>query len=72
MAMAARAYPPIPRPLQGCRRTPNPAEIRSTRKQASRKTSVVEQNEKEIREGGERLTKLTSEIGTSAYGLHSD
>jgi len=61
--MAARAVsansPPPPQPAE----TPNPAEIHSNPQAiAAAKRALLRQNEKEFREGIERLYQLTSEL----------
>lgn len=51
--------PPPPRPAE----TPNPAEIHSNPQAiAAAKRAMLQQNEKEFREGVERLYQLTSEL----------
>jgi hypothetical protein len=76
MAMAAAAgilvaeegwplaqYPPTPPPPPQHAETPNPAEIHSNPQAiAAAKRAALQQNEKEFREGVERLYQLTSEL----------
>ncbi len=76
MAMAAAAclipaeegwpfaqYPPTPPPPPKPAETPNPAEIHSNpQAAAAAKRALLQQNEKEFREGVERLYQLTSEL----------
>jgi len=76
MAMAAAAclisaeegllfaqYPPTPPPPPKPAETPNPAEIHANpQAAAAAKRAVLQQNEKEFREGVERLYQLTSEL----------
>jgi len=76
MAMAAAAglisaedgwpraqYPPTPPPPAKPAETPNPAEIHSNPQAiAAAKRALLQQNEKEFREGVERLYQLTSEL----------
>lgn len=75
MAMAAAAclisaeegwplaqYPPTPPPPKPAE-TPNPAEIHANPQAiAAAKRAMLQQNEKEFREGVERLYQLTSEL----------
>src|SRR6266853_5175851 len=76
MAMAAAAclisaedgwpraqYPPTPPPPPQPAETPNPAEIHSNpRAMAAAKRARMQQDEKEFREGVERLYQLTGEL----------
>ncbi len=76
MAMAAAAclisaedgwphaqYPPTPPPPPKPAETPNRAEIRSNpQATAAARRALLQQNEKEFREGVERLYQLTSEL----------
>src|SRR5260370_40974813 len=56
-------YPPPPPPPPKPAETPNPAEIRSSPQAiAAAKRALLQQNEKEFREGVERLYQLTSEL----------
>lgn len=56
-------YPPTPPPPPRPAETPNPAEIHSDpRATAAAKRALLQQNEKEFREGVERLYQLTSEL----------
>ncbi len=56
-------YPPTPPPPPQPAETPNPAEIHSNPQAiAAAKRAALQQNEKEFREGVERLYQLTSEL----------
>src|SRR6267143_6821368 len=56
-------YPPTPPPHPKPAETPNPAEIHANpQAAAAAKRAVLQQNEKEFREGVERLYQLTSEL----------
>jgi hypothetical protein len=56
-------FPPTPPPPPQPAQTRNPAEIRSDpRAVAAAKRAAMQQNEKEFREGIERLYKLTSDL----------
>jgi hypothetical protein len=56
-------YPPTPPPPPRPAETPNPAEIHSNPQSiAAAKRAMLQQNEKEFREGVERLYQLTSEL----------
>ncbi len=56
-------YPPTPPPPPKPAETPNPAEIHSNpQATAAAKRAMLQQNEKEFREGVERLYQLTSEL----------
>src|SRR5882762_6842282 len=56
-------YPPTPPPPPQPAETPNPAEMHSNpRATAAAKRALMQQNEKEFREGVERLYQLTSEL----------
>ena len=56
-------YPPTPPPPPQPAETPNPAEIRSNpQATAAAKRAILRQNEKEFREGVERLYQLSSEL----------
>jgi hypothetical protein len=56
-------YPPTPPPPPKPAETPNPAEIHANpQAAAAAKRAVLQQNEKEFREGVERLYQLTSEL----------
>lgn len=56
-------FPPTPPPPPQPAETPNPAEIHSNRQgTAAAKRTILRQNEKEFREGVERLYQLTSEL----------
>jgi len=56
-------YPPTPPPPPKPAETPNPAEIRSNpQAAAAARRAMLQQNEKEFREGIERLYQLTSEL----------
>jgi len=56
-------YPPTPPPPPQPAETPNPAEIHSNPQAiAAAKRALLQQNEKEFREGVERLYQLTSEL----------
>jgi hypothetical protein len=56
-------YPPTPPPPPKPAETPNPAEIHSNpQAAAAAKRAMLQQNEKEFREGVERLYQLTSEL----------
>src|SRR5438132_11390933 len=56
-------YPPTPPPPPKPAETPNPAEIHSNpQATAAAKRAFLQQNEKEFREGVERLYQLTSEL----------
>lgn len=56
-------YPPTPPPPPQPAEIPNPAEIRSNQHASSAaKRVALRQNEKEFREGVERLFQLTSEL----------
>ncbi len=50
--------PPPPQPAE----TRNPAEIRTNPQDAAAKRTILRQNEKEFREGVERLYQLTGEL----------
>jgi hypothetical protein len=56
-------YPPTPPPPPKPAETPNPAEIHANpQAAAAAKRAMLQQNEKEFREGVERLYQLTSEL----------
>ncbi len=56
-------YPPTPPPPPQPAETPNPAEMHSNpRAAAAARRALMQQNEKEFREGVERLYQLTSEL----------
>jgi len=56
-------YPPTPPPPPQPAETPNPAEIRpNPQATAAAKRAWLRQNEKEFREGVERLYQLTGEL----------
>ncbi|HYU22302.1 MAG TPA: hypothetical protein VEM60_04105, partial [Candidatus Dormibacteraeota bacterium] len=56
-------YPPTPPPPPRPAETPNPAEIHSNpQATAAAKRAWLQQNEKEFREGVERLYQLTGEL----------
>ena len=56
-------YPPTPPPPPQPAETPNPAEIHSNpQATAAAKRAMLRQNEKEFREGVDRLYQLTSEL----------
>ena len=56
-------YPPTPPPPPQPAETPNPAEIRSNpQTTAAAKRAILQQNEREFREGVERLYQLSSEL----------
>src|SRR5258708_11404603 len=56
-------YPPTPPPPPRPAETPNPAEIHSNpQATAAAKRAWLQQNEKEFREGVERLYPLTGEL----------
>jgi len=56
-------YPPTPPPPPKPAETPNPAEIYANpQAAAAAKRAMLRQNEKEFREGVERLYQLTSEL----------
>jgi hypothetical protein len=56
-------FPPTPPPPPKPAETPNPAEIHANpQAAAAAKRAMLQQNEKEFREGVERLYQLTSEL----------
>jgi acyl-CoA reductase-like NAD-dependent aldehyde dehydrogenase len=56
-------YPPTPPPPPKPAETPNPAEIHANpQAAAAAKRAMLQQNEKEFREGVERLYQLISEL----------
>jgi hypothetical protein len=56
-------YPPTPPPPPKPAETPNPAEIHANpQASAAAKRAMLQQNEKEFREGVERLYQLISEL----------
>ena len=56
-------YPPTPPPPPQPAETPNPAEMRSNpRASAAAKRARMQQNEKEFREGVDRLYQLSGEL----------
>jgi hypothetical protein len=56
-------YPPTPPPPPKPAETPNPAEMHSNpQAAAAAKRAMLQQNEKEFREGVERLYHLSSEL----------
>src|SRR5258708_25349172 len=56
-------YPPTPPPPPKPAETQNPAEVHSNpQATAAAKRALLQQNEKEFREGVERLYELTSEL----------
>ncbi len=56
-------YPPTPPPPPKPAETPNPAEIHTNpQTTAAAKRAMLQQNEKEFRQGIERLYQLTSEL----------
>jgi hypothetical protein len=56
-------YPPTPPPPPKPAETPNPAEIHANpQASAAAKRALLQQNEKEFREGVERLYQLISEL----------
>src|SRR5438105_10536644 len=56
-------YPPTPPPPPRPAETPNPAEIHSNpQATAAAKRAWLQQNEKEFREGVERLYRLTGQL----------